>query len=121
MKLSKGKLFLIIVVFLFIYYNFLKSKSSKQPSKKSAKNNPVKDNCYMSHTKEPHIGDTVKNVNPRCLHYKSKGKVLAISELPNNMGKIITYQVTNFGNTFKRGDQLSKTLDQLNSCLNDHE
>ena len=113
MNISKGKLVLIIILFLFVYFNLFKSKNN------NTSNETVNENCYMSHTQEPTIGETVKNINPHCKHYNSKGIVLGISELPNNMGKIITYRVTNYGNTFKSGDQLSKTMDQLNKCLND--
>ena len=68
---------------------------------------------YVSHTFEPSVGDGIVNTNPQCKHYGSKGKVIKIIELPQNMGRAITYIVSNDGDTFKIGDILNKTLDQL--------
>ena len=68
---------------------------------------------YVSHTNEPNIGDKVKNTNPNCKHFNSCGTVLEVDELNNGMGKVITYEVTNAGNTYKEGDVLTKTPDQL--------
>jgi hypothetical protein len=68
---------------------------------------------FQSHTFEPEVGADVVNVNTSCKHYGSEGEVLAISELPGDAGKTIVYRVTNSGTTFRPGDELEKTLDQL--------
>ncbi len=68
---------------------------------------------YVSHSKEPTKSDAVKNTNPKCLHYESEGVVLDVSSLPNGMGKVVTYAVLNNGATYKKGDILTKTMDQL--------
>jgi len=58
-------------------------------------------------------GDIVTNKNKSCQHYGSKGVVKKIMDLPNGMGKVVVYRVTNQGPTYKPGDVLTKTLDQL--------
>ena len=68
---------------------------------------------YVSHSYEPKCGDRVMNVNPGCKHYGSEGVVMNIDELPNGMGKVITYVVTNTGSTYNPGKTLIKTMDQL--------
>jgi hypothetical protein len=55
----------------------------------------------------------VKNINPSCDHYGSEGVVESVEELPNRMGKVVKYKVTNDGPTYKKGDILTKTKDQL--------
>ena len=52
-------------------------------------------------------GDTVKDTNPRCTHYGSVGKVVKIGK-----GRT-TFIVTNDGDTYKKGDKLTKTNNQL--------
>lgn len=59
------------------------------------------------------IGNMVKNVNKDCDHYGSEGVIKEIKDLPNRMGKVISYEVTNEGPTYKKGDLLTKTQDQL--------
>ena len=70
---------------------------------------------FQSHTREPKPGDYVENVNKGCMHYRSKGKVLNVGKLPNDMGKIVTYAVMNNTNNpnYKVGDTITKTMDQL--------
>jgi len=68
---------------------------------------------YVSHSFEPKIGDRVMNTNPGCEHYRSEGMVMNIDELPNGVGKVVTYIVTNNGPTFRVGKTLIKTMDQL--------
>jgi len=68
---------------------------------------------FQSHTFEPEIGAAIVNVNTNCKHYGSEGEVTAVSELPGDAGKTITYRVTNAGPTYEPGDELEKTLDQL--------
>ena len=58
-------------------------------------------------------GSMVKNINPSCDHYGSEGIVESVEELPNRMGKVVKYKVTNDGPTYKKGDILTKTKDQL--------
>jgi hypothetical protein len=59
------------------------------------------------------VGSKVKNINKSCYHFGSEGIVTEIKELPDRMGKVISYQVTNEGPTYKKGDMLTKTPDQL--------
>ena len=59
------------------------------------------------------IGDIVTNKNKSCAHYGAAGVINKITDLPNDMGQIATYRVTNNGDTFRAGDILTKTLDQL--------
>lgn len=68
---------------------------------------------YMSHSTEPLIGDGVKNNNPGCTHYGSEGVIEDIEDLPDEVGKTITYRVTNDGKNYSNGDVLTKTMDQL--------
>ncbi len=63
------------------------------------------------------IGSKVKNVNPSCEHYGSEGLVEEIKDLPDSMGQVIKYKVTNDGENFKIGDSLTKTVDQLTNTL----
>jgi len=59
------------------------------------------------------IGDIVKNKNKSCPHYGSMGVVSKIIDLPDMIGRLVTYRVTNNGPTYKAGDVLTKTGDQL--------
>ena len=54
------------------------------------------------------VGDIINNKNPGCVHYGSKGIVIQIPKQG-----LIRYTVTNTGDTFKPGDILTKTADQL--------
>lgn len=58
-------------------------------------------------------GMRVLNVNASCKHYGSEGVVKEIKQLPEDMGIVVSYEVTNNGQTFKEGDILTKTIDQL--------
>ena len=53
-------------------------------------------------------GDIVNNKNTNCVHYGSKGIVIQIPQKG-----YVRYTVTNSGDTFKPGDILTKTSDQL--------
>jgi hypothetical protein len=69
-----------------------------------------------THISEPYIfqvGDMVRNINPQCKHYGSTGIVNTIQALDGDMGNIVKYIVTNFGDTFKPGMALMKTPEQL--------
>jgi hypothetical protein len=68
---------------------------------------------YVSHSKEPKIGDRVKNNNPSCKHFESVGLVTGIESLKGDVGKTITYRVENTGETYCKGQVLEKTMDQL--------
>ena len=59
------------------------------------------------------VGDIVKNKNQSCPHHGSMGVVKKLMDLPNNMGTVVLYTVTNDGLTYKSGDVLTKTMDQL--------
>ena len=58
-------------------------------------------------------GMRILNTNASCKHYNSEGIVKEIKDLPDDMGKIIAYEVINDGQTFKKGDILTKTIDQI--------
>ena len=52
-------------------------------------------------------GDIVKDINPDCPHHNAEGEVI-------KGGKVkITFKVTNNGPTYKEGDELEKTVDQM--------
>ena len=68
---------------------------------------------FVSHSYEPNIGDNVKNNNPGCIHYGSEGVIEDIDDLPDEVGKTITYRVTNDGENYENGETLTKTMDQL--------
>lgn len=59
------------------------------------------------------VGDSIVNINPTCKHHGSKGLVTEIKNLPDDMGMVASYQVENEGPNFKKGDILTKTLNQL--------
>ena len=52
-------------------------------------------------------GDLVKDINPDCPHYGSRGEV-------KKVGKgTITFVVSNNGKNYQQGDELEKTVDQM--------
>jgi len=53
-------------------------------------------------------GDVINNTNPGCVHYGSKGIVI---QIPSK--GMVRYSVTNSGDTYKPGDILTKSSDQL--------
>jgi hypothetical protein len=59
-------------------------------------------------------GMRVLNTNASCKHFGSEGIIKQIKNLDNDMGQVVSYTVTNNGSTFKEGDILTKTIDQLN-------
>jgi hypothetical protein len=59
------------------------------------------------------VGDIVKNKNTSCPHHGSMGVVKKLMKLANNMGIVAVYTVMNSGPTYKPGDVLTKTIDQL--------
>ena len=58
-------------------------------------------------------GMRILNTNASCKHYNSEGIVKEIKDLPDDMVKIIAYEVINDGANFKKGDILTKTIDQI--------
>jgi hypothetical protein len=58
-------------------------------------------------------GMRILNINASCKHFNSEGVIKEIKDLPNNMGKIVAYEVINDGSNFKKGDILTKTIDQI--------
>lgn len=58
-------------------------------------------------------GDMVRNINQACVHYGSEGIVENIEELPDHMGQVVVYKTTNAGPSWKVGDVLKKTENQL--------
>jgi hypothetical protein len=68
---------------------------------------------YQSHTWEPSLGDAVENTNPGCKHKGSMGIVVDVQPLDHDAGKTITYYCTNSGPSWKKGQTLTKTMDQL--------
>ena len=58
-------------------------------------------------------GMRILNTNASCKHYNSEGIVKEIKDLPDDMGKIIAYEVINDGANFKKGDILTKTINQI--------
>ena len=59
------------------------------------------------------VGDIVKNKNTSCPHAGSMGVVKKLMDLPKDMGTVVMYTVTNKGTTYRPGDVLTKTMDQL--------
>lgn len=80
-------------------------------------NKSNKYNNYISHSFEPQLGSAIVNNNKSCKHFGSCGVVTAINSLADDMGKVITYKVTNGGNTYRPGDVLTKTMDQVKPNL----
>lgn len=58
-------------------------------------------------------GDIVKNKNTKCPHHGSMGIIDKVMDLPDYVGKVAVYTVTNNGDNYKAGDKLTKTVDQL--------
>ena len=84
---------------------------------KAAKSQPI-DETHMSRYMKPldytfGVGDIVKNKNKSCPHAGSMGVVKKLMDLPNDMGTVVMYTVTNKGTTYRPGDLLTKTMDQL--------
>ena len=57
-------------------------------------------------------GDIVKNTNTSCPHHGSMGVINKVMDIPMK-GLVAVYTVTNNGPTYKSGDKLVKTVDQL--------
>ena len=88
----------------------LKNTVKKSKEKiKAAKAQPIEEDDVASRgTYTFGTGDIVGNKNPNCIHYGSKGIVI---QIPSK--GMVRYSVTNTGDTFKPGDILTKTADQM--------
>lgn len=92
------------------------AKIAQQIAKAQEKSPGVAESADVASVSEPYtiqVGDMIQNVNPSCMHYGSMGIVQQIMDLPNEIGKVVKYSVTNNGDTYKAGDTLTKTIDQL--------
>ena len=72
------------------------------------------DHAPIDSISEPYmfqVGDFIKNTNTSCDHFGSMGIIQKMFKLADKM--IVKYRVVNNGDTFKPGDVLSKTSDQL--------
>ena len=97
-----------------------KAKAAKEAEKdtiKSAKDKMKAAKANLKVATESHeagggytfgTGDVINNTNPGCVHYGSKGIVI---QIPSK--GMVRYSVTNSGDTYKPGDILTKTSDQL--------
>lgn len=86
--------------YLFAVYNYL-VYSQKEDEKE------------MEVENEMEAGMRVLNINASCKHYNSEGFIKEIKDLPNDMGKVVAYEVINEGANFKKGDILTKTINQI--------
>ena len=86
--------------YLFAVYNYL-VYSQKEDEKE------------MEVENEMEAGMRVLNINSSCKHYNSEGFIKEIKDLPNDMGKVVAYEVINEGANFKKGDILTKTINQI--------
>ena len=96
---------------------FAGTKHKDLPKKK------VEEDSSVSDVSEPYtiqVGDMIQNTNPNCMHYGSMGIVQQIMDLPNDMGQVVKYSVTNSGDTYKAGDTLMKTMDQLSAIEDEY-
>lgn len=92
----------LIESFLFSIYNYI--VYSNETENESAEENGEQ---------EMEAGIRVLNINKACSHFNSEGIIKEIKDLPDNMGKVVAYEVINDGKNFKKGDILTKTIDQL--------
>jgi hypothetical protein len=89
--------------------NSLKQVSSSEISK--VYNELQKMNLVEGHNYTFGVGDIVKNKNTSCPHHGSMGIVKDL--IDSTKGTVAIYTVTNVGPTYKPGDSLAKTVDQL--------
>lgn len=101
------------------YANAWASKKYKELGgrwRKSAKKESVlkleSDLLKVSKPYEYQPGDTVRNINPTCTHYKSIGILIYVHSNGD-----LTYKVLNSGSTYQPGDQLTKSQDQMMKVL----
>ncbi len=85
-------------------------------AKEKMKAAKMEENADVTSVSEPYmfkVGDMVRNTNPSCTHFGSMGIIQKLLTLPNDMGTLVKYTVTNNGDTYSAGDSLTKTMDQL--------
>jgi len=93
---------------------FAGTKHKDLPEKKKEETNEdIGDTNTISEPYVFQVGDIVNNVNPQCNHFGSMGIVQDLIDLPNEMGTLVKYMVTNHGGTYTPGMMLTKTPDQL--------
>ena len=86
---------------------------AKEEEKMSKQNESIVGIDTISEPYVFQVGDIVNNVNPQCNHFGSMGIVQKLITLPNEMGTLVKYMVTNHGSTYTPGMMLTKTMDQL--------
>ncbi len=87
----------------------IKQQEKELKDKASAlKKEPIEDGVIEEDHYTFGTGDIVNNKNTNCTHYGSKGIVIQIPQTG-----YVRYSVTNSGDTYKPGDILTKTSDQL--------
>ena len=96
----------------FLAKEFVKHLQSKQLAEhkvRLAVRNILKEALANSQGEETDFkkGDLVRDINPDCPHHGSEGEVIKAGK------KKITFKVTNNGGTYKEGDELEKTVDQM--------
>ena len=97
-------------------YDLMREKAKEKI--KTATSQPIDEAMHSTRYVEPlkytfGVGDIVKNKNQSCPHAGSMGVVKKLMDLPKDMGTVVMYTVTNKGTTYKPGDVLTKTMDQL--------
>ena len=85
-----------------------KLKTLKDREKANKAQTVEEGNIATPGTYEFGTGDIIGNKNPGCVHYGSKGIVIGIPQ-----SGYVRYTVTNSGDTYKPGDILTKSMDQL--------
>jgi hypothetical protein len=86
---------------------------AKEEEKMAKMSEDIGDTNTISEPYMFQVGDIVNNVNPQCNHFGSMGIVQKLITLPNEMGTLVKYMVTNHGGTYTPGMMLTKTMDQL--------
>ena len=86
-----------------------KQEKELKDKEASLKKEPIEEDHHYTFG----VGDIVKNKNGSCPHHGSIGIVKKIMELPNDIGTVAIYTVMNSGSTYRPGDSLTKTIDQL--------
>ena len=89
-------------------------ESPLKGKKRDLKQQPIEDGVVTEYhgTYTFGTGDIVKNINPDWPHFGSMGVIQKMMNIPLK-GKVAIYTVTNNGPTYKPGDKLTKTVDQL--------
>jgi len=88
-------------------------KYAKERQKVAKVSEDIGDTNTISEPYMFQVGDIVNNVNPQCNHFGSTGIVQKLITLPDEMGTLVKYMVTNHGGTYTPGMMLTKTMDQL--------